>query len=399
MEEIARSSSTGWHRWRLFALLVSLALLWLLIRQGGAAMLASPSSDFLQYWAAARLNMLGRNPFVLGDVNALWQEQGWQDTWALVMYNPPWVLTLMAPLALMNVRLAWLVWRTVLWGCAFVSADRLWHYYHGPVKSRSIGWVIGLTFVPTIIAVRSGQLGPVVLLGVVLFLRGIQSNQHNAAGEWLAAVGILLISAKPHVLYLIWLALAMWCVSGQRWSLLGKVGVVTATALFPTMLANPAILVEYAQSVLQRPPDQWVSATWGSHLRMALGWDHFWLQFLPSVLTGVGYVAYAWGRVRSWEWKRELPVLVLFAVATRPYGWTHDLIVAVFALVAAAAQAAMRGKSTLVQIALVYGALETIIVLGNNLVRTGDHQLVWLPLPVVVCYAWMASLGHRQPLV
>lgn len=385
-----------WHRWRIAVLALSVALLLWLTQRFATRILLPPSCDFLQYWAAARLNLAGKNPFAVEHVRALWQAAGWQEPSVLVMPNPPLVLTLMTPWALINARTSWVLWQVCLGVGVLLSADSVWRHYGGPPSLRWAGWAIGVLFVPAIIAVRSGQLGPVVLLGVVLFLLGVESRQRRASGEWLAAAAIPLIAAKPHLVYLFWVALVLWCVTDRRWTLLGKAAVCTiATLVFP-MLTNPEVLAQYVTTIWQRPPDQWLSATWGSHLRLALGWERFWLQFAPSALVGVCYAVYAWHRARRWDWGRELPVLVLAALVTRPFGWTHDLVLAVLPLTAIAAQAAARGGNALLRACACYVVLDVLVLLAYNLAPPGDHRLVWLPVSIAACYGLMAFQSRRR---
>lgn len=375
-------SSGQWQRWRWLVLGGALALLSILLLRYKERVFLPPPHDFLQYWAAARLNLAGENPFVAERVLALWIMTGWSETWVLVMYNPPWVLSLMIPWALLDAGAAWLFWQLCLWFCVVGSIYVLWDSYDGPIRLRWVGWVVGLVFAPAIISIRSGQLGAFVLVGASLFLWGCCHPTRAALGEWVAALAVLLISVKPHVLYLFWMAWLMWIVIYRRWSLLGKTTVCGLAALLIAMLTNPPVLIQYLIAVIQRPPDIWVTSAWGSLLRLAFGPEKFWLQFVPSLLAAAVYAAYSWRRRREWDWAHELPALILWAQITRPYGWTHDLIVTLLPLIAVIAQAGQRGAFAL-RIALGgYIAMQIVLVLGHRFVPPGDHQLVWLPLVV-----------------
>jgi len=376
----------------------ALAALSVLLWRYAGRLYPSLCGDFLQFWAAARLNLAGENPFVRERVYALWQAAGWTRTWALVMYNPPWTLTLVLPWALLDARSACILWRLSLLVCVFVSVDYLWRAYGGPVKRRWLAWVVGIPFMPTVIAIHSGQLGLVVLAGAVLFLWGLRPTMDAARREWAAAAALLLISSKPHVLYLFWIALAVWLFTFRRGAFLGKALAVTAAALLIPMLMNPAVLVQYLAAVGQRPPDLWIASAWGSFLRLAFGPEKFWLQFLPSLLAGGIYAVYVWRKRLGWDWMVDLPMLVLWSQITRPYGWTHDLVVTLLPLIAVTAQAAQRGPRALRLALGVYALLQVVMVLAHRFTPSGDHHLVWLPLAIFGVYVLVKKTLARQDL-
>jgi hypothetical protein len=70
-------------------------------------------------------------------------------------------------------------------------------------------------------------------------------------------------------------------------------------------------------------------------LRKLLGWQNHWLQFLPAVL-GVVWVGFHWmHRRKHWEWRHELPILLLVSVVATSYGWLFDQIVLLPAVIQA----------------------------------------------------------------
>ena len=387
-----------WQRWRWLTLGGALALLAYMIYRYGGSWFSELSGDFLQYWAAARLNLAGENPFVHDRVYALWQSAGWrQSSDALVMYNPPWMLTLMLPWAILDAETACLLWRLCLLLYIFASVDVLWHQYGGPAALRPVSWCVGLLFIPVIMATWMGQMGPVVLLGAALFLWGEAESVDSRPEfrEWAAAGALMLISSKPHVLYLFWVAFLIWVITFSRWSLLGKVAILSAAALLIPMLTNPAVLSQYVAAIWQRPPDRWISSAWGSFLRLAFGHNKFWLQFIPSLLAGSAYTVYVWCKRKEWDWTSELPALILWAQITRPYGWTHDLVVTLLPLIAATARAAQHGLRDLCIAFFGYVLLQAIILLAIRFTPPGDHHLVWLPLVVGGYYLFINPLALK----
>ena len=56
-------------------------------------------NDSLQYWAAARLLIMCGNPYSTDEMLELQRSVGWHDPFPLMMWNPPWTLSIVLPLA------------------------------------------------------------------------------------------------------------------------------------------------------------------------------------------------------------------------------------------------------------------------------------------------------------
>src|SRR5262245_64724283 len=77
-------------------------------------LLADPTilapDDFVEYWAAGHLNANGQNPYDGDKLLPLEQKAGRDTTEAVMMWNPPWTLTLVMPIGLLKARLAQMIW-------------------------------------------------------------------------------------------------------------------------------------------------------------------------------------------------------------------------------------------------------------------------------------------------
>ena len=151
-----------------------------------------------------------------------------------------------------------------------------------------------------------GQISAFLLLGCALFAWCAKRRLHFAAGA--AAV---LIAVKPHLAYLLWLAVGLDAIVNRRWRIvLGGVVTGVVATLFP-MALNPDVWADYFDAYRSSPvpPSKWVSLTLGVLLRVAWGTDQFWLQFVPMgvVLLGFGW---HWARhAKRWDWTEQLPSL------------------------------------------------------------------------------------------
>ena len=297
----------------------------------GLGLLLSPSlylQDFAQYWSAARLQLNGGNPFDASAMLSL-QRVFWPDELgAVMMWNPPWTLTLITPLGLLDPRAAGAAWTSTNILLLLACANWLWRYYGG----GEIGaWLVGAAslFLPaTVLALGMGQISPFMLLGLCGFLHFIRKERWVLAG---AAAALTLV--KPHWVSLFWFAVVFWSVrEGRRGVLLGAAAaLVSATGV--SLIINPAVIGQYLDAVSGEPPFYMVGPSAGVLFRLLLGWERIWLQFLPMLLGAVWVTWYWMWRRDSWGWDRQIPLIVLVSALVAAYGWPYDHVVSLIPLV------------------------------------------------------------------
>src|SRR5262245_60084432 len=222
-----------------------------------------PPDDFVEYWAAARLTRDGQNPYDPALLLPLQRAAGRDTDEAVMMWNPPWSLAVVLPLGLMPARVAQLLWLMVNLAAVGYCGDRLWLLAGGDRSRRWVGWLVSLAFLPTLFALQSGQIGLLLLLGAVLFLVCVQRGWH-----FLAGAATVLLAVKPHLAYLIWLAILCDAIARRRSGvILGGLAAGIVATLIP-LAFNPQVLHQYADAMGNRPPQQWVSPTLGTVLRL-----------------------------------------------------------------------------------------------------------------------------------
>lgn len=289
-----------------------------------------PPHDFVEYWCAGTLNLAGRDPYDAAAMYKLEQEIGWDIGEAVMMWNPPWTLSVAMPLAAMPWRTAQLVWLLARFAALGLAAWLLAKSY--PTRP----WVapaVTFTWLPCYIALQYGQIPPLMLLGVTAFVFLEQRGHRFWAG-----FACVLLAVKPHLAALFWLAVALHALRTREWRIVaGGIAGGVALSVWP-LLTNPHVFAHYFASAKNNPPAQWLSPTIGTWLRLYLG-DEFWLQFVP-MLPGLAWFAWQWWRTRrSWNWTEQTPWLIFVSFVTAPYGaWPYDLTLLVLPFVAVASQ-------------------------------------------------------------
>ncbi len=379
------------RRWLLGAGgVVAVGLLVVQFAQGPQLLARLQMYDFVEYWAAGKLIALHENPYDGDRMHELEREAGRTEMDGILMWNPPWTLPFVLPFGVLPVRgahLLWLAFQGVVLG---FCADRLWLLYGGDRERRWLGWLLVLTFLPTVFALSAGQITPLLLLGAVGFLFFMDRKC-----ETLAGVAAVLIAVKPHLAYLFWVALLFWSIRERRWRTLagGIVAGLVLTAI--PLLFNPQVLQQYWHTFTQKPPAQYRSPTIGTLLRMTFGEEQFRLQFLAMIPGLLWFVPYWWTQRRDWNWKEQLPLLLTVSVLTTAYGgWPFDLVLLLLPVMYAATTVARHGWNAVSVLALGLFVALNVIAVTQLALQISYFWFIWITPAVLSAYLlvrWAAA--------
>src|SRR5437016_3111547 len=110
--------------------------------------------DSVQYWYAAEHLIHRVNPYEVARIR-----------------TPPWSLFLFLPLGLAKDDFwGWFLWIAASAGSMIVAMRLCWKMFSKDDKSRSVFLMIGYLFAPVLACLEAGQIGFVLLIGIVLFL-------------------------------------------------------------------------------------------------------------------------------------------------------------------------------------------------------------------------------------
>lgn len=378
MSLTSTSREAGWRGAILIA--ASLVVFSLVL---SAAPIRWPLDDFAEYWAAGRLNAAGGNPY---DHAAMLQEQrriGWPQADPDMMYNPPWTLALAMPMGVMKFHVARSIWLPVQIFITLWCAAALWILYGGARVYTARACCLALLWMPTLVALRMGQLSPIVLLGLVGFLCALSCRRDVVAGVFFSMTAV-----KPQLVALVWVPFVLWTIVDRRWRVLAGATASLVAASLVAMWPNPDVFGEYHHLIASAPPTlAFESPNIATILRLAIGTAGSWPQYVPTAL-GAAAVGLRWYHRRAdWDWLSQLPGLVVISCLLTSYGgWAFDLVVLLVPIVATAAMVAGRRRALVVAAAALFAGV-SCAAFAMHVAHVPQAAFLWMtPTVAIVVY-------------
>jgi Glycosyltransferase family 87 len=380
--------------WLLLASVAAGIAMTVQLAQSQQGMLRLPLYDYVAFWAAGRLNATGEDPYDPARLAALEREANPQTVDILLMWNPPWALTLLAPFVRLGPQTSHLLWQFAQLGVLLAALELLWRFYDGDPAKRWIAWLVAFTYPPTYFLLVTGQLSAIVLLGLAGFLYFLSRGREFAAGACLA-----LASIKPQLTFLFWIALLLWSIEGRRWRVaLGGVLAVFAMLVLP-LWENPNLPAYYWEDLTRRTQTHsHLSPVAGTALRLLLAPRHFWLQFVPLV-PGLLWLAWYWRRHRGrWDWSERLPALLFASFLAAPYGaWPFDMVVLLLPLIGRAREL-VNAPPRRIAIAAVAHGLIGFAALALIVQETPYFWFLWMTPALLAAYFLTGPAADGEPI-
>jgi hypothetical protein len=330
--------------------------------------------DFVEYWAAGKLNLIGGNPYSPEELLPLQFQVGRHHGIPVMMWNPPWTLAVIMPFAYLDYPFARFLWFLGHTAILVFCANYLWRYYGGANDKAWVAILITLTFLPSLFALKTGQISALLLLGLVCFLSWIERRTWG-----LLSLAILLMSIKPHILYLLIFAFFWWSLRNGQWNffLISGIGIILGTEI--ALIINPHVLSQYSYAISTYPPYQFATPTIGGILRFYIGLEYVWLQFLPPILGLMWFFLYWRRKGLTWNWPQQLPLLIIFSVLTASYGWTCDYVVLLLPIILVAQAILRQGlKWTSLFLIILYLSINLQMVLQVQQGNSNDFWFLWV---------------------
>ncbi|MGH7854376.1 MAG: glycosyltransferase family 87 protein [Candidatus Binatia bacterium] len=340
--------------------------------------------DFAAYWAAARLLLVGGNPYSPSELLALQRSVGLTEAAPLIMWNPPWILSFIWPFGLLDFTSGQFLWLILNVFLVLFSSHQLLKLYGGAENKPGAAWLLAFTFIPTVYSLILGQVTPVIVFGLATFLT--MERKKN----WLGISLVLVVmSIKPHFLYLFWIAVALWLWSVRDWRIVGAVGLIGFTVGFIPFLFDSGIYSNYIgvyQSADYLKPLDLPVPSLRNVVKVLFKFDGFLIEHLPTV-AGAGWVLIYWRRNRQgWVWTEHLPLILLVSIVTSPYSWTYDHMVLLPAII----QTYSWLRDRVSGVMIVYLAFNAAYLTARYIVPL-DFWYFWMAPLFLSVYLWLGK--------
>ena len=281
------------------------------------------SQDFIEYWSAGQLLIAGANPYDFDALYALQQTVGYTNADPMIMWNPPWLLVWIFPIFFLpfpEAAVSWLIVSIVL---VLFSGILVWRTV-SPKRLQEkvmIPAIATITFLPLLFALALGQMSTLMVFGVAGFMYFMNDHKPFLAGLFLS-----LTMVKPHVVYLLWIAVFFWIITQRDWRLTSGICVMMIFSVAVLWIVLPDWLSFY-YGALKIPPLYWTTPTAGTYLRLLFFRNWTQAHFVPTIVTGLLLAGYLVTKRPVLKWVNAVPPLLLVSLPTAPYGWSFDQII------------------------------------------------------------------------
>jgi hypothetical protein len=342
--------------------------------------------DVAEYWASGTLLLHHANPYDEAGVFLLEKEAVPSITRAQIMFNPPCALPFTLPLGLFSVRVAALLWTLMILACLMLST-RILRILHGRGKDRL--HLLVYVFAPALACLSIGQIVPLAMLGLVLFL-WLQRDRPLLAG-----LCIPLLAVKPHLLLPFAAVVLLWTIKGKRYRFL--VGVLASFAgMFGIVLSfDHQIFAHYLPVLRSANTVSHELPNWSSLFQL-IHPQAGYLQYVPAICASIWAVAWYLSKGDDWDWNNEGLLVMVVSVVVAPYSWFQDEILMVPAVLGAIYRCSDCGKS-LIGFFVLDGAALALILFS---VKATSGAYLWTSLAWLgwVLYARaQASASNASP--
>lgn len=287
------------------------------------------TNDFIEYWSAFHVAHGGANPYESGQLLKAQQTIVPERTQPLMMWNPPWLLGLLAPILRFDFLTASKIWFALNIFFVLASAKIMWGGLFEE-KSLLLPSILAVAFIPIGNALQVGQVSLLVLFLCSLLLLALKQERY-----FLAGVAICLLTVKPHLAYLL-LAVIFWfsLLNYDRFIKLSlgfglSLGFLTLiTCALSANLIPQYLQIQFNQSGVTGV-SEWLGAVPMAYLRLGLLRIGYGYSDAPLLLfpVCVSLITITWLVVRrpKISWENAGPSLIAISVATASFGWLFDL--------------------------------------------------------------------------
>ncbi|MCC6931920.1 MAG: DUF2029 domain-containing protein [Deltaproteobacteria bacterium] len=284
-------------------------------------------SDFVQYWAAWNIVKSGGNPYDIPTMLSMQNSLGRLGDYPLMMYNPPWLLTLLSPILSFDFSYSVAIFLAFNVLLIILQAKILSSAYLEKLDQKKLPIVLllMLTFPPLLVALYLGQVSIILSLACIAVYWGLTKHHYPITG-----VSLSILTIKPQLFFLLFLLILWWSVQNKNYKILIVASLFLAGLLCFLLLQSTTLLFQWVDFVRSETLMKYASGTFpgflsfvifpGSHSLGLL----YGITFLPSLLVSVGFLLYCIIKQPSINWETMYPSILCISIFTAPYGWFFD---------------------------------------------------------------------------
>ena len=317
----------------LFFFLVLTGNILLLADHGG---ISAPlgSWDFIEYWTANKIALSSGNPYDAGSMLNEQHSLGRQDLYPIMMWNPPWTLSLLKPLLQFKFETS-----TTLWLAAntIMMLAIIWFSISANSRLRVTAYqfalvaLASLPFFPAIHTLILGQISLLIACAASGFYWAICKQKNFLAGIFLAFATI-----KPHLLFLVFFILGIQILLNKHKKIALGFILVFLLFLICSWISFPHSISQWIQAIsgnVKDPllvlPTEWVTSSLASNVRLLTLLYSGKLQDWPTVVVPlfgiVSFLSLYPSALRiNWNWQKNFLPLLCFSLFTCPFTWIFD---------------------------------------------------------------------------
>jgi hypothetical protein len=282
------------------------------------------STDFIAYWSSSHILVSGGNPYDQTTLSNLEQSicpgLSTQGGAHLNTWNPPWLLLIFIPLGLLPYPIAALVWTFINTFLIGLSLIIFWQLSSHGENPRGILFVFlaGFVFIETLATITIGQITPIVMLSVILFILCIDHRLDFYAGSIL-----LFALIKPQVTYFFILVVLIWIIKKRRWKIIAGFCITLFISLVIYWVIIPNWVSKYIDLLNSMPYYSLYTSTFGSFIDAVFHIKWFYLAgiLLIFVIKPVLRI------VERDGWFTAMNMSILVSLPLSPFGFSFDQIV------------------------------------------------------------------------
>lgn len=292
--------------------------------------------DFKEYWSSFHILKTGLNPYDPLIMRAF-QLSLFGNEVPLMMWNPPWLLFLMAPILIFPYAIAGKLWLLTQVCCFLVSIFLLFDVYRNQKREidmmRSPWGILSYLLVMSIVFFSPvfnsffyGQIGCLLLLGVTLLFWGLEKNKLLGLIS-----GFFIMSVKPHLFFILGVPVLWEFLRKKDYKKIFAITLTAVLAFIFSYVLHAELPLWWIRSFSREDFDivpgayQWISANFGGALREYVHPDFVYLNFTQTLFLSIALLMYLiFIRPSKINWKIVFPPLLFVSVYFAPFGWFFD---------------------------------------------------------------------------